>query len=111
MKAGETKGAAAKKAAAAHADEAEEGFTERFEEIYEEANDLGTTLRATSKDAQAFICAQARSRPYATVGVAATAGFILAGGLSPRVGGALLTYGGRFLAGRLVRQIINAADA
>ncbi|RYF11556.1 MAG: hypothetical protein EOO40_03100 [Deltaproteobacteria bacterium] len=84
---------------------AQERLTGHFEEVYDEATELGEALQAAAEDARAFVRLQATTRPYVTLGVAASAGFVLAGGLSPKVGAMLVKMGGRLLANRLLGEV------
>jgi ElaB/YqjD/DUF883 family membrane-anchored ribosome-binding protein len=85
--------------------------TERLETLYTEATTLADSLGDASSELNEFIHEQAHTRPYAALGVAAGAGFILAGGLTPKVGGLLLTLGGKMLANRLLREVLDSAQA
>jgi ElaB/YqjD/DUF883 family membrane-anchored ribosome-binding protein len=85
--------------------------TERLETIYTEATTLAESVGDATAELSEFIHEQAHTRPYAALGVAAGAGFILAGGLTPKVGGLLLTLGGKMLANRLLRGVLDSAQA
>jgi hypothetical protein len=49
--------------------------------------------------------------PYAAVGAAFGVGFLLAGGLFSRATARGLSFGGRFLLGRVIRQLVGGAAA
>jgi len=52
-----------------------------------------------------------REHPYQAVGAAFGVGFLLAGGLFSRFTGRTLSFGTRFLLGRMVRQLVTGAAA
>ncbi|HEX4475610.1 MAG TPA: hypothetical protein VH142_11065 [Polyangiaceae bacterium] len=56
-----------------------------------------------------FLGRQTRERPRVVLGAAAGIGFVLGGGLASRVGGLIVTIGGRLLANRMLKDVLPGA--
>ncbi len=97
--------------AAENLGEEAEGLAERFEEVYTEATTLAESLSDAAHDVNEYVHEQARERPYVALGAAAGLGFVLAGGLTPKVGSLLFTVGGRLLAQRVLREVLGSSVA
>jgi len=69
---------------------------------------LSQTLNDAAQDVSTALREQVKSRPYATLGVAAGIGYILGGGLTMRVGALLLGTGGRMVTNMLLREVLAA---
>ena len=78
-----------------------------LDDIAEEVQSLGESLRGATDEAHEVLAEQASTRPYLTLGAAAGAGFVLAGGLTPKISAWLLSYGGRMLLGKLGRSLLS----
>lgn len=79
----------------------------RFEVLREEASEFAETVQETAHEVGAVLRHQMQTRPYTTLGMAAGAGFILGGGLSPRLTYALLGMGGRLVAARVLQEVLQ----
>jgi len=95
--------------AAGRPEEAFERISDVSRNIREDATALAQTLNTAADEVQQFVQSQLEQRPYATLGVAAGAGFILGGGLSVKLGSVLFGIGGRLLANVLLREVLRPA--
>jgi len=86
-----------------------ERFNEMRRNVREDANALGQSLNEATQQAGAYLKEQLQARPYATLGIAAGAGFVLGGGLSLRLSSTLLTVGGRMVASKLLQDVLTPA--
>ena len=83
----------------------------RLEALSSEVDSLGETLQGTVDDVGNLLRSQLKARPYATLGMAAGAGFILGGGLSVRMTSAILGLGGRLLANRVLQEVMKESQS
>lgn len=83
----------------------------RLEELGQEVDQLGASLNGTVDEVGNLLRSQLQVRPYTTLGMAAGAGFILAGGLSVRMTSALLGLGGRLLANRVLQEVMKQSQS
>lgn len=84
--------------------------------VYEQGRRVGSEARALASDlgelggeVEGFLRRQLDARPYATLGAALGAGYVLGGGIPPwlfRVGFAM---GGRLLLGAVMREVLAGA--
>jgi len=79
-------------------------ITEQGRDVREQAHALSESVRDLMGEVTHEIERQMRERPYMTLGVAAGIGFVLGGGLGPR----LLRTGGRLAANMLVAKALGA---
>jgi ElaB/YqjD/DUF883 family membrane-anchored ribosome-binding protein len=94
--------AAAKKAAARP--------TAHLDDIVDEAQQLQQSVGEAADAVYAQLADHATQRPYRTLGTAAGIGFVLAGGLTPKVAGLMLSFGSKWLLGRLTDQFMPPSD-
>jgi hypothetical protein len=71
-------------------------------EVQEALEDVVSSIEGLYQAADTFLGHHARERPHVVLGAAAGIGFVLGGGLASRVGGFMLTVGGRLLMNRLL---------
>ncbi len=77
-------------------------------EVRDNADDLAESFSETLDDVKHFVREQTRQRPYASLGVAASIGFILGGGLTVRVGSTLLGIGARVALNTVLREVTKS---
>jgi hypothetical protein len=68
-----------------------------------------TDVERRSQDVAEFLRQEVLESPYRTLGMALIAGYVLAGGLTPRLMWLLMTTGGRAMAGNLVTAAFRGA--
>ena len=73
-------------------------------EVRDQARALSASMRDLMGDVTHELERHMRERPYVTLGIAAGIGFVLGGGLGPR----LLRTGGRLAANMLVARAVGA---
>lgn len=76
--------------------------------------DLNLFREAVERESNAFLSSARdwiEEHPYAAVGAAMGAGFLVSGGLFSRATTRTLAFGTRFFLGRLLRQLIAGAGA
>jgi len=73
-------------------------------ELRDALDDVSSSLGDLYRAADAFTTEQTRVRPRVVLGAAAGIGFVLGGGLASRLGGTLLSVGGRLLASRFLEE-------
>lgn len=75
---------------------------------------VSEALETSSRIVAAWLRRQMATNPYATLGAGAVAGYVLGGGLSPRVGSLVVRGATRAMladmAGAVVRGIADGAD-
>jgi hypothetical protein len=86
-------------------------LSEMRDKMREDLNLLRDTVQRESREYLSNARAWVEQHPYAAVGAAFGAGFLLAGGLFSRTTARALGFGTRFLIGRLMRQLIAGAGA
>ena len=77
-------------------------------EVRDNADDLAESFNETLDDVKHFIRKQVGQRPYTALGVAASVGFILGGGLTVRVGSTLLGIGARVALNSVLREVAKS---
>src|SRR4029453_5607678 len=90
------------------------GWWARFSSGSGSAVTGGETMKATdierrSQEVAEFLRQEVLEAPYRTLGMALIAGYVLAGGLTPRLMWLLMTTGGRAMAGNLVTAAFRGA--
>jgi hypothetical protein len=68
-----------------------------------------TDVERRSQEVAEFLRQEVLDAPYRTLGMAMLAGYLLAGGLTPRVLWLLMATGGRAMAGNLVSAAFRGA--
>jgi ElaB/YqjD/DUF883 family membrane-anchored ribosome-binding protein len=76
----------------------------------DEAQQLQQSVGEAADAVYAQLADHATQRPYRTLGTAAGIGFVLAGGLTPKVAGLMLSFGSKWLLGRLTDQFMPPSD-
>src|SRR4051812_44330177 len=74
----------------------------------EEAAELASSISELGNDLSGIIVEQLEQRPYAVLGVAAAAGYVLGGGIASRLTRVGLGIAVRMGMGMLVRQVVEA---
>ena len=69
----------------------------------------GTDIEQRSQEVAEFLRQEVLEAPYRTLGMAVIAGYVLAGGLTPRLMWLLMATGGRAMAGSLVTAAFRGA--
>ncbi len=74
----------------------------------ERASDLVTSVRSTASLARRAAREQLAERPYTVLGIAAGAGFVLAGGVAPVLMRGLMSAGSKLALGALLDEVLDA---
>jgi hypothetical protein len=69
-------------------------------ELRQAAEDVLSSAEELYRVADVFVGKQAQQRPYVVLGTALGIGFVLGGGLATRLGGRLVSFGGKMLVSR-----------
>jgi len=76
--------------------------------VREDARQLVSSVNELSSHARASLDEMIEKRPYATLGVAFAAGYVLAGGLSSRLTRLAVVLGGRYLINTFGSEILES---
>jgi len=91
---------AARDPAAAEAQDQSVVIEGSSEELRQAVDDVVSSAEELYRVADVFVGKHAQQRPYVVLGAALGVGFVLGGGLASRMGGRLLTFGGKMLVSR-----------
>jgi len=80
----------------------------RVADLQADAEAVVTSVQVAARDAETFVRTQTTQRPYVSLGVAAGVGFVLGGGLSPKLTATLLGLGGRILVNAVLREVAES---
>jgi hypothetical protein len=78
--------------------------------VKEDVQALAGAVQTTRTSLQSFVQTQVEERPLAVLGTAAGIGFVLGGGLAPRVLRTLLTLGTRLAINAVISEVIAVAS-
>ena len=70
--------------------------------VTEAMEDVASSIEGLYHAADTFLGHHVRERPHVVLGAAAGIGFVLGGGLASRLGGVIVSIGGRLLVNRLL---------
>jgi hypothetical protein len=73
-------------------------------DIEREVSDLASSVQDAAGEVRRSLATQLEERPYATLAIAAAAGYVLGGGLATRMTRTLLAIGGRLALALLVQE-------
>lgn len=76
-------------------------------EVRDHARALTTSVQSTFDDVDRYVNRQMRKRPYTAIGVAAGVGFVLGGGLAPRLLSTMVSIGTRMAVDMLLVQLFG----
>lgn len=85
------------------------GPVETSADMRKAAGDVVSSVGDLYNATDAFLGRHTRARPRVVLGAAAGIGFVLGGGLASRVGGLIVTIGGRILANRVLKDVLPGA--
>lgn len=84
-------------------------LSELGDRMREDFSLLGEALRRETQGLRETVSTMVNEHPYATMGAAFGVGFLLAGGLFSRTTARTLSFGTRFLVGKLLRMALMGA--
>ncbi len=82
-----------------------------LDDIVDDAQSLSSSVGEAVDEVYQNVAQEATKHPYRTLGAAAGVGFVLAGGLTPRIAGLAMSMGSKWLLGQLRDQIMPRSDA
>lgn len=83
---------------------------EHAKSVADDARALKDSVADTVDASRDEVRAQLEKRPYLTLGVAAATGFVLAGGLGPKITRGLFALGTRLAIAAAARKLVAEAD-